>query len=133
MTAKQWLMRGRLIEAEINRLEDCKRKTWDRITSVTSRRRDMPGGERDPHRFEAYTAFEDQINERVNDLLRVKAEILERIAMLPDARHRNILMERYILGHTLEQTAVNMHYSYKQICRLHGDACEELKRLKIVP
>ena len=129
MTAKQWLMRGRMIEEEIDRLEDCKRETWDRITSVTSRRSDMPGSERDPHRFEAYTAFEDKINERVESLLIVKAEILGKISMLPDARHRNLLMERYILEHTLEEAAANMHYSYKQICRIHGEACEEIGKL----
>lgn len=40
---------------------------------------------------------------------------------------RELLMRRYIDGLTWEQVAEKMHYSYRQICRKHGDALKALE------
>lgn len=54
--------------------------------------------------------------------IRVKAEIEHTISAVADERLRLILIARYINCKTFEYIACEMHYSYKQICRLHGKA-----------
>lgn len=44
------------------------------------------------------------------------------IRKVSDERYRNLLYRRYICGETFEEIAVAMHYSWRQIIRLHGNA-----------
>lgn len=54
--------------------------------------------------------------------LKGKVEIEHTISAVADERLRLILIARYINCKTFEYIACEMHYSYKQICRLHGKA-----------
>ena len=60
--------------------------------------------------------------QEIDELIRVKAEIEHTISAVADERLRLILIARYINCKTFEYIACEMHYSYKQICRLHGKA-----------
>lgn len=66
--------------------------------------------------------LEQEINAEIDELIRVKAEIEHTISAVADERLRLILIARYINCKTFEYIACEMHYSYKQICRLHGKA-----------
>ena len=50
------------------------------------------------------------------------AEIRTRILLVTDEQQREVLIKKYLLRKTLEEIAVEMGYSYKQVCRIHGNA-----------
>lgn len=59
----------------------------------------------------------------VAQLCRIETEIACTIDRVPEP-YRTLLYERYINGKTFEQIAVGMHYSWRQIVRLHGQALQ---------
>lgn len=127
MTTKQWLMRARNIDREIDSLVKARGELYDRVTKITqSYTGDVVQSTKDPHRFEKLAEYEIEIDHRIDQLIDVKREINSAINELTDWRLRMVLFERYLLGHTWEQIAVSIHYSYKQVCRLHGRALIEL-------
>lgn len=123
MTAKEWLRRGWKIDQEINSLLRTKRETRDRLTSITAGYEGDPvQGTRDPHKYDRLVELDSKIDERVDQLVQIKAEITEAIARVQDSRYRTLLTERYLCFRTWEQIAVDMNYSWKQIHRIHGEA-----------
>ena len=56
-----------------------------------------------------------------------RREIGAAIDTVPDARLQELLRLRYIEGMTWERVAVQIDYSYMQVCRLHGKALSQLK------
>ena len=63
-----------------------------------------------------------EINAEIDKLVDVQKDIMQTISRIGDERLRIILTERYIGCKTFEQIADDIHYSYKQTCRLHGQA-----------
>lgn len=59
----------------------------------------------------------------ITQLCRVECEISCTIDRVPEP-YRTLLYQRYINGKTFEQIAVDMHYSWRQIVRLHGQALQ---------
>lgn len=55
------------------------------------------------------------------------SEIRNDVCNMQTDIYREILTRKYLLGETLEVIAVGLNYSYKQICRLHGNALIEFK------
>ena len=54
-------------------------------------------------------------------------EVPQAIDRLPDERLARLLRLRYIDGMTWERVAVEMHYSYMQVCRMHGKALDVIE------
>lgn len=54
----------------------------------------------------------------------VYREIRHQISMVPDPTEQEILSRRYLIGQSWEKIAVEMHYSYRQIIRIHGAALQ---------
>lgn len=130
MTAKQWLNRGRRIDQEISKLMETKALIEARLTSITqSYDSDGAQSTKDPHKFDRLVEIDSLISERADELTRTKAEILTTINQLPDSRQRMVLISYYIDGKTWEQTAVDLHYSYMHIMRLHGYALMEIEKM----
>jgi len=128
MTVKQWLSRARTCDREINVLEKAKAKERDRLLSITA----SMGGEvvshsADPHKFDKYVELVDALNQRIDELYDIKAEVHSVVAKVPDETLREILLLRYVSVMTWEQIAVTMDLSYRHVCRLHGDALEAVK------
>ena len=63
-----------------------------------------------------------EINAEIDKLVDEQKDIMQTISRIDDERLRVILTERYIGCKTFEQIADDIHYSYKQTCRLHGQA-----------
>lgn len=63
-----------------------------------------------------------EINAEINKLVDVQRDIMQTIGKVDNECLRTILTERYINCWTLGQIAKDIHYSYKQTCRLHGQA-----------
>lgn len=127
MTTKQWLLRARNIDREIDSLIKARGELYDRVTKITqSYTGDVVQSTKDPHRFEKLAEYEIEIEQRIDRLIDVKREINAGINQLKDWRLRMVLFERYLLGRTWEQIAVDMHFSYQHVCRLHGRALIEM-------
>lgn len=125
MTAKEYLSRYRWlndrINAQLEQAAELRRKAqtvsggsggtrgtqpYDRIGEITARIVDL----------------EREITEEINAAVDVQREIAGAIAAVSDERLRTLLELKYINCLTLEEIAVRLHYSYKQVCRLHGMA-----------
>lgn len=127
MTTKQWLMRAMNIDREIDSLLKARGELYDRVTKITqSYTGDVVQSTKDPHRFEKLAEYEIEIDLQIDHLIDVKREINAAINELHDWRLRTVMRERYLGSKTWEQIAVDMHFSYQHVCRLHGRALIEL-------
>lgn len=75
---------------------------------------------------EAKTAAE------IDRLTVLEAEVIGAIDRVPEP-YRTLLYERYVNGKTWEQVAVDMHYSYRGVTKMHGRALQTLKECIEVP
>lgn len=131
MTAKEWLDRGRKLDEEINQLLQSQQEALTRATKTTC----VSDGEKvqtsqsntSESEFINYASYSDMIDKRIDELYAIKQEILAAVMKLEDGTLRTLLIARYINFHTWERIAYDMHYSYRQVCRLHGKALNKIK------
>jgi RinA family phage transcriptional activator len=71
--------------------------------------------------------LEKEIDADVDRLIEVRDSIKSIIEAVEDDRERLLLQYRYLDGRTFEEIAVQMHYSWRQIHRLHSRALTNLK------
>ena len=122
MTAKEYLRRAYKLNEEIDQLEAAKHKMFSRITSITPKYNgDTVSGTKDPHKYDAYAQFAAEIDNRVDELVSIKSDILNTIKKVEDAKLRTLLIARYINFMTFEGIAVMMNYDWRHIMRLHSD------------
>lgn len=130
MTVKQWLSRARICDREIKVLQTAVDRERDRVTSLTA---SLDGaavsGSPDPHKFDRYVELSADLMARIRQLYDLKAEVEAGVMRLPAGALREILLLRYVSVMTWEQIAVTMDLSYRHVCRLHGDALEEIKKI----
>lgn len=130
MNAKQWLMRARNIDREIDGLIAQRDEVFTRLTHITqSLTGSTVQSTKDPHKYDRLIELDAEIDRYIDELLDMKAEINKGIHQLSDGRYREILRRRYLSGDTLEQIAVGIGYSYKQTCRLHGRALLKMEEV----
>lgn len=134
MTSKEYLSRYRWqndrINAKLEQVAELRRKVqtvashgsgdttgasssaiYDRVGEITARIVDM----------------EHEIDDDIDRCIDIQREVLSAISAVPDERLRHLLELKYINCATLEEIAVRMDYSYKQICRLHGQALLQVR------
>lgn len=123
MTAKEYLRRAYKLNEEIDQLETAKHEMFSRITSITpDYNGDTVSGTKDPHKYDAYAQFAAEIDNRVDELVSIKSDILNTIKKVEDAKLRTLLIARYINFMTFEGIAVMMNYDWRHIMRLHSAA-----------
>ena len=71
---------------------------------------------------------EADISRKIERFLQLKHKIINEIQSLDNAVYVSILYKRYVEYKSLEEIAVEMNYSYRQVLRLHGMALQEFKR-----
>lgn len=130
MTAKQYMNRVRRIDKEIVALTNLVQKTRDSLESITQNY-DSDGSQatKDPHKFDRLLELESLVNQKIDEQVQLKAEIVETISKLKDRRHRLVLTEYYLNMKTWEQVAVDLNYSYMHVTRLHGYALKEVQKM----
>lgn len=130
MTAKYYLSRGRWLEREITALMQTRDETRSRLTRITQNY-DSDGAQttKDPHKFDALLELEFKLDERIDALYAVKAEILETISKLEDGRERLALQLYYIDMKSWEQVAVEMNYSWRQIMNIRKRAIRNIETI----
>lgn len=124
MTAKEFLLQGRGIQRRLWAKRE-RRNLWQaRITGTTKRLSGMPrGGGADWTDVAARIADLDR--EIVADMARLaqaERDIQAAILQIADARYQELLELRYLNGYSWERIAKRMHYSVRQVQRLHGEA-----------
>lgn len=123
-------MRARTLDREINSLLEEKQDVRDRILKITqSYTGNVVQSTKDPHKFDRVVELELEIDRNIDELVKVKAEILNAISKLTDGRYREILRLRYLKGMTFEQIAVEMNYSWRHVCTLHGRALLKMEEV----
>ena len=130
MNAKQFLSRGRWIEREITALIRTRDETRDRLTHITQNY-DSDGAQstKDPHKFDGLVELEYRLDERIDALYAVKAEILDTIGRLDDSRERIALQKYYIDMLSWEQVAVELNYTWRQTMRIRKTALEHIETI----
>ena len=75
--------------------------------------------------------MEREIDADIDRLVAIRDGIKTIIEAVEDDRERLLLQYRYLDGRTFEEIAVQMHYSGRQIHRLHSKALTNLKMSKM--
>lgn len=73
--------------------------------------------------------LEKETDQLVDDYIGKRKRIIEQIDSMEDTNMYHVLSERYIMRKELGVIAVEMGYSFKQVCRIHGDALKEFERI----
>lgn len=127
---KAILLEYRAIERRINRLIDEKAAWNAKATATTSSFSDMPrsggGSDKIQTTVEKIIEIEEKLDHEIDALVDLRNRIGAAVEKLEDGRLRDVMRYRYIDGMKWEQIAVEMHYSYMQVCRLHGKALLEI-------
>ncbi len=83
-----------------------------------------------PHSMEDTIAkmldLENEINEDIDALVDLKAEIMRRIKRVENMEYQTILELRYLCFKRWEEIAVEMGYSLRRLYELHDCALEEI-------
>jgi len=108
------------MDYEIRALEDVEEEEWRRVTARTAK---LDGiqvkGTRNPHKFDRLVELQSKIDNRIEEKIAVKTEILDFIAEIPNTTWRTLLIYRYVRFMTWERIGSRMHYSHSQVRRLH--------------
>ena len=128
MTAKQYLNRVRRIDKEIEALLRLVQRTRESLESVTQNY-DSDGAQssKNPHKYDRLVELESLVDQKIDEQISLKAEILNTIMQLEDRRHRLLLMEYYVEMKTFKEIACDIHYSWKQTHRIHGAALKAVQ------
>lgn len=73
--------------------------------------------------------LEKETDRLVDEYIDKRKRIIEQIDGIEDTNMYHVLSERYIMRKDLSVIAVEMGYSFKQVCRIHGNALVEFERL----
>ncbi|PKM72835.1 MAG: hypothetical protein CVU91_07350 [Firmicutes bacterium HGW-Firmicutes-16] len=129
MTTKEWVNRARYIDKEIDALLEAQDKAFIRCTSTTSALRDIVvsgGGTDRDSKLAAYAELSKDIDNRVDQLIEIKREILSTINKISDGTLRTLLISRYINIKEWDDVAKDIGYEVRSTARLHGDALSQL-------
>lgn len=130
MTARQFLRRARGVDREIDTLIEAKQRTRDRLLQITQTyERSEAQTTKDLHKFDKLVEYENQIDQKIDELVALKIEINTVIAKLKNRNQRIALASYYVDMKTWEQVAVDMHYSYQHIMYIHKNALIEVDKL----
>lgn len=123
MTTKQWLSRARYCDREITVLQKAKDREKQRLLSITaSLDGDTVTTTKDPHKFDRYVELAAMLDAKIDELYSIKQEVERTVDEVQDPRYRQLLRLRYVSVMTWEEIAVTMSYSFRQVCRMHGEA-----------
>ena len=108
------------------------RAMWlSRACKATQTISDMPkaknGAQGDSGKVVQYVEIGEEITRELRELRCLRREIRSIISTLEDDTLQTLMMYRYISGMTFVEIAVKMHYSWRQVCRKHGEALAKLK------
>lgn len=131
-SVRQWLGRARGINREIEALLNTKKETRDQLLRITQNySADGAQSTKDPHKYDRLAELESLIDQKVDELLVMKAEITNAISSVQDGRQRTVLLSYYVRCKTQEEIAVEEKYSYRTVKRLLREGISEIEKLAL--
>ena len=128
--AWKWLARARTIDREIEALIGAKQDTRDNLTRITQNySADGAQSSKDPHKFDRLAELESIIDQKIDELIAVKVEITQAIEKLTNGKHRTVLLNYYVRLMTLEQIAVEMGCSFRNVAYTKKRAVQEIEKI----
>ena len=122
----RYLSRYRRLNERIDRLLEEQRRWRERALKITPTLSQAPGGSESGSPVERpmdkVLEIEEEINREIDELQTVRQEIRAALNQLEDENLKLLMEYRYIDGLTWEQIAVEMHYGFQWVCKLHGRA-----------
>ena len=73
--------------------------------------------------------LEDEINREIDCFADMKQEAGDMLKLLEDPKHFDVLHRHYILFESFEKIAVDMGYTYRNVCYLHGRALQVFQKV----
>ena len=130
MTVKQYLSQALWTERQIHELEEEIRRLRELAQSVTGASGERPAssgpGDKVGRSAAEIVYLEEMLAEEIRLYADLYREISGVIEKADDARYREILRRRYIMGQTFAGIACDMHYSAQNIWRLHKKAIADV-------
>lgn len=127
---KRVLRKIRKLDERITILEESKEKAFARVTSATQSLSETGvhgGQERDA--MAEYVAYSEEIVTELETLHRMKRDMMKLISKVRKHDLQSVLQLYYIDGYTWEEVAVKMHFSWRWVMKLHGNALQEITRV----
>ncbi len=127
-----WLNRGFYADKKIKVLEQCVRQSRERAAGLagccTSNDTGRSSGRKNSTEFalQRLCEQEERFRTQTAALLSINAEILDAISKLDDNDLEAVLIHRYVLYHTIEQTAEIMNYSPRTVRYKQQQAIKKL-------
>lgn len=112
-------------QEELNRLREL---IGSHAIDYGERVQTSPSADSIPNEVIRRAELEADISRKIERFLQLKHKIINEIQSLDNAVYVNILYKRYVEYKSLEEIAVEMNYSYRQVLRLHGMALQGFKR-----
>ena len=119
------------MDDRIKALESSAKFALERATNTTTAYDKLPidRSHNNPRLDENYASLMETIRWDKSELMRVQKDVTTTIARVKRNEYATLLTNYYILGWSFEQCAVQMHFSYSHICRMHGAALLEVQRI----
>jgi hypothetical protein len=130
---KRYMWVNREIDSKVNECERLREKMIKIIPTLSFQ---PPGGgsihkssDRDVEIIDKIIALEGQINQSIDNLIELRAEIEQVIMAQENDQERLLLLHRYIGGNSWIQVCVLMNYEWAQTHRIHSNALANLKMI----
>ena len=133
MTAKEYLNRVRRQNYILKQTEkEMNEVRADILTLRASSLSEHVSGSKNSDTADKYIRLEkymEKVNAEWDKLIDMRNAAKDLIGAMPDPMHRAVLYARYINGQRWEDIAMDMHYSWKGIFKLHGQALRVFDQL----
>lgn len=137
MTAKEYLQQIRKLDLQIqnkqlekedilNRMKGCAAISYDPKIGASGTPNTKSPQEK---YYPILERYEKEIAVDIDRLIDVKREVMAVIDSLDDPDEINLLYKRYFQYLKWEEIALKMHFSYKWIHRIHGNALRSVDRI----
>ena len=135
MTTREFLTQGRRIESgiharlsELERLRSLAARTTRNLSQAPSHGVSSGRGAIETAVLRI-TELETEIISELDALFETKDAIRDAINRLPRPKERIAMQLYYLSGYDWKAVAEQMHYSERQLYRLHGNALEKLEKM----
>lgn len=138
MTTKEWLKRAYDLDGEIDMLTEERQRAFDKVCAPSrdtkSERVQTSKQNLQEDWSVAYIEYTQRIEVRTAELWEIKSEIFDVINQIADNKLRQLLICRYIMFLTWEQTAERLGYSHEWVSKgLHKRALRAAAKYIKVP
>lgn len=125
---QEWLSRGFACRKEYNRLQRGRNsRLADAAKCTPTYGGIVVAGSSNPHKFERVALIHDDIEERLEEIKQIRAEIQSAIYKLKHEGEREVLFERYVNFRPFKDIGPMVGYSEGHVYVLHRQGLEHIR------